>query len=573
MSAAFDDLEEAARHDESPTRSMPEPSSAAPASSVPGADPSVAARKASSSLPPSPDSATAAAPWITDVVASTTALMSHLHCLNMQLAQFRQRCGAGIAAGFGSGGGSSSILSLLERGSVCISEKSGHSWGHVMRSGVKEGEQRGGPSGLAVTKSTSPKDFRILASPKHNLNKSASVSMAEYQPLETTPSSPARSLHDELERFRMEQMSPLDRVKSWKDNEDLEADHDHESASGGRCALEGIEAASSALATSPAASSPMTPSPIHRASFPALEIILQDQRISERDDDVSTSARNAPNPSTPTAVPVTAIKASDTAPEAIDATSPLQILSTMTGLDMDDGTSSIVPGGAATNNSYGGPSTSSMLGGQSAFSWGGAAGASAASIIKAHSSHMIKLPQVDADTFCPCSQIQEPPDPAASLASRPFSDPVLSPTVPLQPFSDYLALSPHLAGSQVDLTASTTADECGEVTPRSLSAASCLGIGQARDTYEAAATPTAAASRALPVPIVSLSQPSTPATATAAAASSGWPAVLHYGHHSLTLSKEECRALRSHSGLLRAWTAAARRQALHTVLKVWNVIL
>jgi hypothetical protein len=34
------------------------------------------------------------------------------------------------------------------------------------------------------------------------------------------------------------------------------------------------------------------------------------------------------------------------------------------------------------------------------------------------------------------------------------------------------------------------------------------------------------------------------------------------------LSKEECRALRSHSGLLRVWTAAARRQALHTVLKV-----
>ena len=47
-----------------------------------------------------------------------------------------------------------------------------------------------------------------------------------------------------------------------------------------------------------------------------------------------------------------------------------------------------------------------------------------------------------------------------------------------------------------------------------------------------------------------------------------WPAVLRYGEHVVTLDRQQYKAVRGASGLLRAWVSSASRRELHTVLRV-----
>ena len=483
----------------------------------------------SSSSPSSPSTAPSPPRWVTDVVATTSTLMTHLHCLDMQLEQFRQRCGAGIA-GYGSGG-SSSILTLLERGSLCLSERSGNSGGQA-RLGGQEVDHR----------ASLPERQPRITPPRDDDDRDSMPCVAPHMPSGSTSSS-VRSLHDDLERLRLEQLSPMDQIYIWKDRGDLSDD----------------EALSKAVIGGPRVGEDSSARP-NEGLHPAWGVRTPDgEGDSALVEEIIPSGCAASDgiaasfhpdaASFGAAIAATKFLAAAAA-ETMDAVSPFGAHSLMNGTDTDDTASSTVHGGTSYTVHGGMAAGSSVFRGRSFVSLGG----------------------------------PEAFEATPGLESRPISDPLFCyPLCSCTGVDTYKDGGAH-AGSPDE---TTTASQCPERLPEATTASPAVSLmpltsappdggkgstapGPSSDSISPGSPRSRSGS---PPPHRTAPGPSSDSMSpilrgSSSAASSGWPAVLRYGRHSLSLSKEECRALRSHSGLLRVWTAAARRQALHTVLKV-----
>ena len=595
--------------------------------------------------------------WVSDVVSATAALMLHLHCLDMQLLQFRARCGLGIGGGLGSDG-SSSVLSLLERGSACLSERGGDDSGRLLRLTLPEAEDAQGNTALAWPPGrSSPRAVPLggfeevcpyitqapTAEPAPRREGSRLLLHQSIAALAVggeggVGSMSGRSLADSLDQFRQEQLSPVEQVNSWRvEHEGEEAgvvqlgtaaagivylgmaggdgNQSDEAVAGALEAVrtaaaagppEGVHAGSGNVGNSgdrgsgsgdniaAATGAPQLSKSSLTGSWKSRQLqALKAAVWSHRD---GTSGARDEATAASTVLPAAAAAGSSSQGEARGAGpgSLPQLLATHSALPLSTPVTKMA--GAQDGRRVNDVSSTSLphffpaspndtdeiLTTATTTAWGlpshppSITDVSSVSVLVRHSAQLLNLPSYSGGALI---------GPPATYANT-------VPTSVSRPCSDQSIGNPSAMASMHGGIVEPAKAECFP-SPRAPDpdAGPCKGLASVPEqtdqpTMASSLTPTSLLNAAQPqapilhpplspqqrvrlTPPLSLTPVSTTTPVVAkAAAATGWPAVLVYGNHTVLLNREQYRAVRSMSGLLREWLSASSRQALHAVLRV-----